>query len=388
VVLVAHTTRSRGAGLVAGAVFALDPFVVRQTSRNLLESPALRWVVLSVTAAAFLVEPGHRRSRRRLLEGVVGVAAGLALLTKEPTAFVVVLPLLVAAVTGWSVPRASALRATGLAAAVYLVYPVVTVLSGRREAFVEEKLSGVLRLVGLQQDTGFNAGRGPSLGDAVLANLPGFGPTYALLLLSAPAVVLLLLRGSPRVPAIAATTAAAVLLRRAGGRAARRTGVAVALVAVLFLVIAVAAGSQARLERNDGYAQALDALRATAPCGARVWATAEPLPFLLDGYRVVEPGRLPQTGPAPADYVLTSSKQVADGFGEADAGTVSLLEEQAEEVFRSPSSDGAGEVVLWRLPGAQGGVCPDSPASGAAQGAAAVTPSPDRVATGRPPLPV
>ncbi|MEU8519945.1 phospholipid carrier-dependent glycosyltransferase [Streptomyces sp. NBC_01216] len=195
-VLLVARVRSRPAGLVAGLLFALDQFCIRQNNWVLLETATMTWVL-----AGFLVllplcraEP-PRRPRARATAG--GLLLGLAVLTKDHSVLITVLPLLLALALNWGPPR----RLTGLALAValvpYTVYVSLVVRFGHWAPFWEQKTQGLDRLLGLTQETGFNAPGTPSLAGRLAGELPAFTVTYLLLALTPVALFLLLRRRDP-----------------------------------------------------------------------------------------------------------------------------------------------------------------------------------------------
>ncbi|MEU6977686.1 phospholipid carrier-dependent glycosyltransferase [Streptomyces sp. NPDC046371] len=202
--------RSRPAGLVAGLVFALDQFCIRQNNRVLLETDTMVWVL-----AGFLVlvplcrEPLPRRPRLRA--AAAGLLLGTAVLTKDHSALITVLPLLLALALGWGPPR----RLTALTALVavvpYTVYVSLVFGFGHGAQFWDEKTHGVRRLLGFVQETGFNAPGTPSLSGRLFAELPGYGTTYLLLLLTPVALYLLLRRREPVYRLLALFHACAIL---------------------------------------------------------------------------------------------------------------------------------------------------------------------------------
>lgn len=212
----------RRAALVVLAIFALDPFIIRINSRNLIETSAFLWVALGYlvllrtigqpsegdgsgrraaerqTASAFAgsrQKLGTLALRSRPL--VAGVLFGFAVLSKEMTFFLTVVPLVFAAIVGFSLRRRDALASIGAAAMTYAIYPIAIVLSGLGPQFFEQKFSGLLRFVGIEKTTGFVAG-GPSFASAVTRNLDTFATTYVLLAVGIPACLVLLAFGGRR----------------------------------------------------------------------------------------------------------------------------------------------------------------------------------------------
>ncbi|MET9676232.1 phospholipid carrier-dependent glycosyltransferase [Streptomyces sp. NPDC006482] len=196
VVFLVARVRSRGAGLAAGLVFALDQFCIRQNNRVLLETGTMVWVL-----AGFLVLVGLTRpdpppwARGRAL--LAGLFLGLAVLTKDHAALITVLPLLAALLLGWGPPRRLVALALGTIVVMYGVYVSLIAGFGHFDVFWDAKTHGVRRLLGLVQETGFNAPGTPSLAGRLLDELPGYGTTYLLLALTPVALVLLLRRKEP-----------------------------------------------------------------------------------------------------------------------------------------------------------------------------------------------
>ncbi|WP_336923372.1 phospholipid carrier-dependent glycosyltransferase [Aquipuribacter sp. SD81] len=179
--VVRTVTRSWPAAAAAGLVLALEPFLLRFDSRVLLEAQAML-----LAAAALLV--AARASRRAgdgrpatLLPVGVGLLACGALLSKETYAFVSVFPLAVLLVTGWGLPRRSSAVALGTAVTGYLLYVASVAADGLLGVWFEEKTTGVRRLLGLVQETGFNREGSPGFVDRLVANLGVLGSTYLLI---------------------------------------------------------------------------------------------------------------------------------------------------------------------------------------------------------------
>jgi hypothetical protein len=172
------------AGVTAAAFFALDPFVMRLNSRNYLETLAITGILVGYAVLVPAVT-GPRSEVGLARSLVVGVAFGVALLTKDMTAFLSVVPMGVCFVLGWSIERRATLRVALATAAVYGVYPVAIVLSGHTSDFVDQKFRGLARFTGQIQETGFNQEGGPSFSAAILSNLEAFAATYVLIAVGA-----------------------------------------------------------------------------------------------------------------------------------------------------------------------------------------------------------
>lgn len=307
-VLLAVRAGSLRAGVVAGLLFALDPFCIRQNDRVLLETGTMLWVLAGYLAFASLIRqpPPHRASARAVGAGLL---FGAAVLTKDEAVLLTILPLLAAAWLRWRPRRGLILLTVGTTAAVYAVYVAVVAANGYFGALWTAKTSGVLRLLGLVQITGFHSSKGGSLAARLIAEGPDFVTTYLLLVLAVLALVPVLLRGDVRqrivgllycaaavtlgyalilgtleeqelylleVPSVLIIPVAATLLGR-GSQARRRcradrqrftamVTAAVALTVGLNLITAVAWFRQP----DDGFARLSAYMTAHIPAGVRV----------------------------------------------------------------------------------------------------------------------
>ncbi|MER7952200.1 phospholipid carrier-dependent glycosyltransferase [Streptomyces sp. NPDC096079] len=196
IVFLVARVRSRGAGAVAGLVFALDQFCIRQNDRVLLETATMMWVLAGYLVLVGLArpEPPGRPRARALLAGLL---LGVAVLTKDHAALITVLPLLAALLLGWGPPRRLVALTLSVTALSYAVYVALVAGFGHFDEFWEAKTSGVRRLLGVVQETGFNAAGTPSLSGRLLDELPDYATTYLLLALTPVALVLLWRRKEP-----------------------------------------------------------------------------------------------------------------------------------------------------------------------------------------------
>jgi 4-amino-4-deoxy-L-arabinose transferase-like glycosyltransferase len=387
VVLLGLGTRLGGwrVGAVSFLLFALDPFIIRMNSRNLLEALALLSVMVGYLAIAW--RPLDREPVAKSRVAVAGLAFGAALLTKEMTAFLTLLPLGLVFVTGLALPRRTTLAIIGVALLVYSVYPLTVLLVGLGPEYVAVKLTGVFRFLGLVKTTGFVHG-GPSFVGAVARNLDVFATTYSLILLGIPASVVLARWGDARarvigvlgisayallaysiafgtleeqffyflvVPAIVTVPlgwAAAVrlagrrsspLVRRIPGRQVDvgtlldrllRTGARV-LPAILVLSLAWSSvvWFQVHLTPDDGYRQLFAYLRREVPDGTTIGTTTDPQEFLLQGYtieRVDSVASIERVGPP---YAVVSTKQIEDGYTANGREIYAWLQVNGERVY-------------------------------------------------------
>jgi len=193
-VLLATRVSSLKAGAAVGFLFALDPFCIRQNDRVLLETAMMFWVILGCLVFISLI--GRPPSRRGWPNAVgAGLLFGCAVLTKDEGALLTVLPLLAAAVLGWGPRRGLTLLTVGTTVAVYSVYVAVVAANGQFPGLWEAKTSGIQRMLGFTQITGFHSSKGGNLSSRLIAEVIFFGTTYVALALAVPALLVVLRRG-------------------------------------------------------------------------------------------------------------------------------------------------------------------------------------------------
>ncbi|MFI9001825.1 ArnT family glycosyltransferase [Streptomyces sp. NPDC053541] len=374
--------RSRPAGLVAGLLFALDQFCIRQNNRVLLETGTLVWVLAGFLVLVPLCRTGPPpHARARALCG--GLLLGLAVLTKDHSALITVLPLLAALALGWGMPRRLTAAALGAAVVPYGVYVALVAGFGHGAEFWDEKTYGLRRLLGIVQETGFNAPGTPSLTGRLAAELPGYATTYLLLSLTPVALFLLLRRREPvyRLLALFHASAIVTLGYALGigtleeqalyllfvpnlvalavtvpvprGRPALRGTVIAGLVAVLAMPTVVYA--RERGTPDDGFVR-LDAyLRAHVPAGSGIvtvdGARTRGVTYwtFADSYRLgnwVSPGERAAHG---ARYAIVPWKVIDQGYGRTTPAEVRRLTRDARLLF---AVDGHtyGTLALYELP--------------------------------------
>jgi hypothetical protein len=392
--LVSRVTSLRW-GLLAAAVFALDPFIVRFDGRAFLETTAMLW-----TVAGFLVllplASGTSKSPRRAI--AAGVLFGLALLSKETGAPLYAFALLWCLVRSTPVPRRLAARTSIAAFLVYLPYPVIVLASGDGDQLVDQKLDGVLRLLGLRQDTGFNREGGPSLVSRITAQLDTFAGTYVLIALGLLALVYVARRGGPAqrlvslwaagaflllgfqvvqgtleeqmfywlvVPSLAVGAVAASL---AWPRLATRPSRAVAAAGFAALILFGAVTWVGVRGRDDtAIADTIGWVQSNVPSDTRVAPLVDGSQYLLPQYVLTsDPEGGVNVTPAAlrasrSRFVLTSSEQVEQGYSTARPALVDWLRANGR-VRHVETAPTAGRVTVWEL-GTRSS--PDGPAPGA-----------------------
>ncbi|MDL5155690.1 ArnT family glycosyltransferase [Actinomycetospora termitidis] len=180
VVACARRVTPRWAALVAGAFYALDPFVIRFDSRLMLEAPMLFGVLAGLLLLLLAAEaPTGRRRWVLLVAG--GLLWGLAITTKTNAGLVTGLPLLIMMVCSWGLRRREAVTVFACEIGFYLCYVLWTLVTGRFLGWADQTLGGVARAIGLVKETGFNSANSPSFTSRIAANLTLTGTSYALI---------------------------------------------------------------------------------------------------------------------------------------------------------------------------------------------------------------
>jgi len=302
VLLVARAGSLRAAA-AAGLVFAVDPFCIRQNDRVLLETAMMLWVLLGYLALVSLI--GRLPSRQAYARAVgAGLLFGCAVLTKDEAALLTVLPLIAAVALRWGPSRSLALVTAATTVAAYAAYVIAVAAAGEFSALWLAKTTGVRRLLGLVQTTGFNRPRAPSLSTRLISEVGSFGVTYVILAMSVPALVLVLRRGgAPQrvlgmlhvaaalalgyglilgtleeqelyillVPSLLTLAVGAALWRvRAGERWGMPKTVAIITAVIVALSLSFTTCLRWLLTPDDGYAQLRLYMAAHVPAGAAV----------------------------------------------------------------------------------------------------------------------
>ena len=118
------------------------------------------------------------RTRRELLAGLV---FGIALVTKDMTAAFTLLPLVAAGLWKRTLPWRSIGTVLAAVPLPYLVWLGVVSANGLLGDFAGQKATGVLRMAGVIQETGFNAAPDADLAARLVDMVGRFGTSYLLL---------------------------------------------------------------------------------------------------------------------------------------------------------------------------------------------------------------
>jgi 4-amino-4-deoxy-L-arabinose transferase-like glycosyltransferase len=393
VLLLVTMAGSRTAGVVAALLFALDPYIIRQNDRVMLDTQT----VLFVLAGYLVLLPLAREpqpQRPRLRAAAAGLLFGLALLTKDHSALITVLPLLLALVLGWGPSARLLLTTLGTCLVPYGLYVALVSLNGHIGPFWNAKTRGAARLIGIVQESGFHAPGTPSLTSRLLDQVTTYATTYALLLLGPVAMVILLRQKDPVlkmlalfhlcagltllfalahgtleeqalylliVPTLVVLGAALAIgtewFRQHDGRRVLRRILLVGTVGFLTASVAFAGVSyvKGRTGRDDGYAELRGYMARHVPQGSAViaadggasggvssWA-------LRDDYEVGDWVTPADRSRAHARYLVVPWKVIDQGYGRMDARTARRLAHEGRLVFAFHGRS-YGTLALYRLP--------------------------------------
>jgi len=415
-VLLATRASSLRAGAVTGLLFALDPFCIRQNDRVMLETVLMFWVMLGYLVFTSLIDRVPSRRDWPCAVGA-GLLFGCAVLTKDEGALLTVVPLLAAVAFRWGPRRALTLLTVGTTAAVYAVYVAVVVSNGQFSGLWVAKTSGIQRMLGLVQITGFHSSGGGSLSSRLIAEAGSFATTYIALALAVPALVVLLRRGGPLqrmlgllycaagvtlayavvlgtleeqelylliVPSMLLIPVAATLLfeRRRFSRRAQRSGripSAAVIIAALTLTFGLNIFTcvQWLREPDEAIVHLLQYIAAHVPVGTTVTNPTVTLNSSLnDITQETLPPRYnvdPWLTPAARSrdhvrYVVVEWGLISDGYSTISSSEILSVVRSGRQVFSAPGRT-YGQVTLYELPLPRASsAAPDSPTRGERKG--------------------
>ncbi|WP_369141091.1 ArnT family glycosyltransferase [Modestobacter versicolor] len=400
VLVLRRLTDRKAIPLLIGVALALDPFLVKFDSRFLLESQAM----VLTTGAVLVLARAPRSSQGARRQGIAaGVLMAGAILTKEPYALITALPVAVMALVGAPPGRRVLVPAMVTTVAVYATYLGSLAARDELSLWWTAKTSGFSRLIGVSQETGFNAPGSPSLASRITELVEQFAGTYLLLAAGGVTLGVLVVRGwasarywsrstvllgvraaePARVVAVAwaassyTYVAYAVLL---GTLEEQAFYMVVAPTALCLCVIATTRTSASRTSgpnparafavlltamvvanglswvvlhqrTDDGYAQLRDFLDDEVPDGSRISVTEETAQFTLPDYDVGNWTSLAELRENQVQYVLVAEALVQRGYGSARPGFLADVERIGDPVFEREVPT-LGRLVLLDVQGA------------------------------------
>jgi hypothetical protein len=171
-------------------LLALDPFTILFDSRVMLEAPTQLGALCCITALVAAVKHSVPRKAGHL-SIIAGFFAAITVTSKETFGLVLMVALVLMWVTQWAGARRLIARTIIGAVIGYVLYILAIAINGTLSPWVTEKTSGVKRLLGIEQSTGFNS---PTVHVTFLgrleADLGQFATTYFLLAVGALCTVL------------------------------------------------------------------------------------------------------------------------------------------------------------------------------------------------------
>ncbi|SOD71515.1 4-amino-4-deoxy-L-arabinose transferase-like glycosyltransferase [Jatrophihabitans sp. GAS493] len=393
--LARRLTDSRALPLGVAAVIALDPFQISFDSRVMLEAEAQFFVCLTVLLLALLAttfgRPRDGSNRlRTILTLLTGVSCGAAFCSKETFGLVLAATLGLAALCRAAGPRRNPLTVLGIGSAIYATSTLTVWLTTGFAPWWTAHTSGISRLVGTQQTTGFNAATTHvSLADRLLANLGDLAGTYLLLFAGGVSALMLIRRQrlwerseptTPReavrslvcvwtvaacgyltyamaigsleeqmyyitlVPCVLAIAAVVHRLRQDRlDRVARTLWSAILLVLLLF---DSAAWSRIHRSDNNLYAQFFRWEPTHVAAGSRVSVTEFSAQFLLKDVVIGRWSTAEALKQNHADYILLNTELVRQGYGEGSPEFLRYLQANADPVFVAHSRSD-GDLILF-----------------------------------------
>jgi hypothetical protein len=166
----------RAVGVGAALLFALDPYILRQNGRVMLETSSMALLLAGYLVLVSVMEGRSRHPTRTTV--IAGALLGLAILDKDVCAILVVVPLVV--MIWWDMGLSRKLILTTLMASLapYAFFLAALTVGGYLPSFLSQETLGLRRQLGLVQETGFNTAGNPSLFGTAINQLAHFWVTY------------------------------------------------------------------------------------------------------------------------------------------------------------------------------------------------------------------
>ncbi len=166
---------------LCAAILIFDPFVLRNNGRVYLETPAVVFILGGYLVLMSALKNDNTRLRPRAAI-TAGLLLGYGIFTKDVMVMLAVVPILLATVWRQTLHRRDAILIAAATAGAYVAYLVFVAINGLLGTWIQAKESGMERILGLQQVTGFNAPNAPSLLSRIIDQAGHFGASYILLI--------------------------------------------------------------------------------------------------------------------------------------------------------------------------------------------------------------
>lgn len=190
ILLTKLVTKKTNLAIVAGALYALDPFAIRHNTRGLMETMTMLPLLLGLWL--FFRNTNNPKSGRKnwLLTGLF---FGFAIVTKDVAAIFLCIACVIMILRKVG-PDLKAFRyIIPTSILPYAIWVSIVTLSGHIGMFISDKTLGVRRFFGLVQITGFNSSNGPSKSGTLLSTLPHYASSYIIMGLALLGMLLLLI---------------------------------------------------------------------------------------------------------------------------------------------------------------------------------------------------
>ena len=394
------------AALAASVLLALDPFTISYDSLVMLEAPAAAFGIAAMVFTVTSLDAKTNPVRRRLLWGA-GFGLGLVVTSKDTFGLVAYGTVLAMFATGWVLKRRDAALVAAIGTACYGAYLLALAAMGYLGAWWTSNVSGLLRLIGADQATGFNSPKvHVSIFGRAFSNLSQFAGSYLILAVgplaaawviwtlkpwmwgktqptagqrkcmaialwavcSAAYLVYATLFGSIEEqmyyillgPSIAAVVVAFSIMRDRDGRGGkvltaairrRRTRVAIILLA-LVLVSDSLSWLNVHRTPSDAYNQMLAWEAAHVPGDSVISATDGLSQFLLTRAVIGNWDTTRELVDHRVQYVVISRRLVNQGYT-ASPGFLELLEHKGNLLYTAPGPDGLQVYGVSALTGAK-----------------------------------
>jgi 4-amino-4-deoxy-L-arabinose transferase-like glycosyltransferase len=373
--LVVRRVAGRDIAWLCATLLAFDPFVLRNNSRVFLETPAVVFIVGGYLLIVNGLCANHARLSRLTLV-FSGLLFGYGILTKDVFAVMTIVPVILAGFWAATLPWRDVAVICCAAAAPYISYITLVSTDGHYAQWLLAKETGLERMVGLKQTTGFNAPDAPSFLSRLIAEFSQFGTSYVLLVLC-PIVAVIAMRSrhaGRRLIGLCALAMGVFGIYTAvfgtfeeqygyGVMVASVLGIGVAyaelrerrparatllrLSCAVLVVLTVGLGIRAEATADDGFLQVRAWVQAHLPPRAHVAVTNSTgqWAFMNDHRFGVWPSAS-SMWEHKADYILTQSLPTSEGYGYARPEMLEWLESNAKAVFTT-SGPTNGATVLW-----------------------------------------
>lgn len=367
---------------ISAIVLAFEPFLLRNHSRVYLETLGSVAVLAGfLVVVSVLTWRSVRPTRLPLFLG--GLLLGYGVLTKDVFALWAVAPVLLAVVWRRTLAVHQAIPVLVGSVVPYMSYLLVLRVEDLLPGWVWAKSYGARRMLGFEQETGFNAEGAPSLISRMIDQAASFGTSYVLLGLGPLAALLVCFspRSERRLVGLAGLAMGLFgLYSAAFGTFEEQYGYPVMVAGifsiaigakellerrrfwrrplvyagVLFTALVVVLGTRAVTTTDNGFSRFREWKDTHLPAASAVGVTNITAEL---AFAELSDDDTPRFGawPSPAlleengaDYILTQSDPTMEGYGYARPELLQWLEGTATEVvsFEGPTN---GSTTLWRL---------------------------------------